>query len=523
VIGRRFSRDLITSVLETDFADLDEGLARLTASGLVSRRGTPPDDAYAFTHALVHDAAYDLVLKDERRRLHSAIAETLIDRTSNQAESAPEVIAHHLSQAGRASEAADHWVMAARSAHARWANRESAGFFELALREVDRLPRTPASMRSAIDLRFELKNTLTPLGEFDRIVHRLREAESLLGLLDDPHRLCQLNVHLCQTLGMSGKSDEAVASGRNAKHLAEQLGDSRLLIEATVFLAMANFMVMDYRQAESLFLKVLQLLDKAPNDNRFALAGFPTITAGAYLTRISSVFGDFEQGIDYGEMAVREAEEVAQPYSQSLSIWCLADLHLSRGNIDQAVGLFERGLAISRQWDLPFLVAGHSGSLGYAYVLANREDQGLPLLEAAIVVFEKMNHELGLSLFLVPLGEAYVTAGRLDQAGDLAKRALNLARENGRRGGEVGPLRILADIDAETGRLDEAEAQYREALALAEELGMRPLAAKCRHGLANISLRRSKPEKARADLAAATALYRDMGMEFWRGQLDAAN
>jgi hypothetical protein len=50
------------------------------------------------------------------------------------------------------------------------------------------------------------------------------------------------------------------------------------------------------------------------------------------------------------------------------------------------------------------MVAAHSGSLGYAYALMERTGEGLPLLEQALGVFEKMNHQLGLSLFLVPLG-----------------------------------------------------------------------------------------------------------------------
>jgi DNA-binding SARP family transcriptional activator len=519
VIGRRFSRELVAAVLDTELPCLDEALDRLTASRLMSRRGTPPDDSYAFTHALVCDAAYDMVLKDERRRLHSKIATILIDRFSARAEGSPDVIAHHLSQAGRACEAADYWVSAARLAHARWANRESADFFELALREIDKLPRTSASLQTAIDLRFEMKNTLTPLGEFDRIIGCLREAESLISHLDDPNRLCQLNAHMCQTLSLSGKSEEAIVFGRKAERLAGELGEPQLLIEATVLLAMAYFAVTDYRQAKRLFVRVLHLLEETPSDKRFALAGFPGITACAYLTKISSALGEFERGIFYGETAVRQAEELQQPYSLSLSIWCLADLHLSRGNIARAVDLFERGLALSRQWDLPFLVAGHSGSLGYAYAFANRADEGLPLLEQAMVVFEKMKHDLGSSLFLVPLGEAYVMTGRLDQAGDLARRALGQARESGRRSGLAGPLRILADIASQAGLLDEAEAQYRGALVLAEDLGMRPLAARCRHGLAHISVRRSQPEKAHDDLAAATAMYREMGMQFPLGQL----
>ena len=53
-----FSHQLIAAVAGLSPADLDAALERLTSSGLISRRGTPPDAAYSFKHALVQDAAY---------------------------------------------------------------------------------------------------------------------------------------------------------------------------------------------------------------------------------------------------------------------------------------------------------------------------------------------------------------------------------------------------------------------------------------------------------------------------------
>ena len=73
-IGREFSHELIAAVAALAPMDLDAALERLTASGLISRRGTPPDATYSFKHALVQDAAYATMLKSRRRQLHASIA-----------------------------------------------------------------------------------------------------------------------------------------------------------------------------------------------------------------------------------------------------------------------------------------------------------------------------------------------------------------------------------------------------------------------------------------------------------------
>src|SRR5205085_9552805 len=47
-IGREFSHELIAAVAALAPMDLDAALERLTASGLISRRGMPPIATYAF-------------------------------------------------------------------------------------------------------------------------------------------------------------------------------------------------------------------------------------------------------------------------------------------------------------------------------------------------------------------------------------------------------------------------------------------------------------------------------------------
>jgi hypothetical protein len=73
--------------------------------------------------------------------------------------------------------ATEYWIEAGRLAHVRWANREAASFFEQALRVLETLPETRATMAQAIDLRLDLKTSLLPLGQFGRILSYLREAE----------------------------------------------------------------------------------------------------------------------------------------------------------------------------------------------------------------------------------------------------------------------------------------------------------------------------------------------------------
>lgn len=520
-IGREFSHELIAAISAPAPLDLDAALGRLTGSGLVTRRGTPPLASYSFKHALVQDAAYVTMLGSQRRQLHADIASALIKPSPTQTESQPEIVAHHFTEAGLAREATDYWIKAGRLAHARWANREAASFFERALRGLETLPETTAMMEQAIDLRFDLKTSLLPLGQFGRILGYLYEAEALAKRLGDARRLCLASVHMCQTLGLSGNPQDAVKFGRHAHLLADSLGELSLRVAASLFLGIACFSTLHYAEAESLFLKVLEHLEGELSFQQFSLAGFPAVSARSFLTRICADQGNFERGIVHGEEGIRLAEAVDHPYSLAIVCWCLADLLATRGELSRAVALLERGLTVAREWNLPFLVAGSSGSLGYAYAHLGRTTEGLPLMEQALTVFENMGHRFAQALFLTPMGEACMLAGRHTDALKFAGKALALARENGQRSGEAAALRLLGEASGQDGSPEQAEGYCREALALAKEFDLRPLVARCHHGLGKLYLHAGRRVQAGEQLAAARAMYLDMDMRYWLEQADA--
>jgi tetratricopeptide (TPR) repeat protein len=94
-LGREFSYEMLAAVAPRSGAELDDALERLTRSGLIFRRGTPPDATYVFKHALVQDAAYESLLVRTRQELHGKIARVLEQQFPATRQSQPELLAHH--------------------------------------------------------------------------------------------------------------------------------------------------------------------------------------------------------------------------------------------------------------------------------------------------------------------------------------------------------------------------------------------------------------------------------------------
>ena len=104
-----FSHDLIAAVADQDEAPLTAALDHLLASGLVFRRGSPPDAVYTFKHALVQDEAYESLLRRRRRQLHLRIAETIETAFADRAAAEPELLAHHFTEANEIEKAVTYW------------------------------------------------------------------------------------------------------------------------------------------------------------------------------------------------------------------------------------------------------------------------------------------------------------------------------------------------------------------------------------------------------------------------------
>jgi tetratricopeptide (TPR) repeat protein len=520
VIGKDVPFVLLHAVAELAEEAVHRGLAHLQIAEFLYETSLFPDPEYTFKHALTHEVTYGTLLQDRRKALHARIVGAIERFYPDRLTEHVERLAHHAVRGEGWEKAVMYLRQAGAKAFARSANLEAVTCFEQALAALPHLPEIRQTLEQAIDLRFDLTTSLFPLGEFERIFGCLREAEGLARTLDDRRRLGQLSVYMCQNLWMTGHPTESLAFGQASQAIAESLGDVPLQVTGNLYFGVACLGTGDYRQAEDLLLKVLQLLEGVPSRERFGLAGFPAVMARCHLTWVFADRGKFKEGIAHGQEGLRLAEALDHPYSLAYACWILAYLQITRGELSHAVGLLERGLALSREWNLTYFSVMHTAGLGYAYALSGRIAEGIPLLEHTLSASETMGIGAFQPLFLVYLGEAYVLADRLEDALEFAGRALTLARERGQRPYEAWALRLLGEVTAHRDAPEHADGHYRDALALAQELGMRPLVAHCHLGLGKLYRRTGQRQEAQEHLATATTMYREMEMTHWLEQVE---
>jgi tetratricopeptide (TPR) repeat protein len=480
-----------------------------------------PNLEYAFKHGLTYQVAYGSLLLDQRRALHARTVDALAALWPDRLNEHLERLAYHAVRAEAWDAALGYLRQAGAKALSRSANREAAIHFEQALAAFSHLPESRATAEQAIDLRFELRQALQPLGEHQRVLDYLREAEMSASTCNDRRRLGWVSVYLTQYRAWNGDLERAAETGERALTIGSALGDFGLQVVANFFLAQASFTSGDFRRAKDHCRRNIAVLSGGLLRERFGLTGLPSVLSFAYLARCAGELGEFAEGTIHATEAIKIAEDVGQPYSLITACTEMARLTIIRGDIARAAPWAERAFELCETANLPFLFPHAAAAIGSTYIRRGRIAEALSLLERAVK--QTWTPRAWIFVRETPLAEAYLFAGQLDEAYAVALKALAIARDYRIPGQEAWVLHLLGDIASRRAppEANEARARYGDALALAEELGMRPLVAHCHLGLGKLYRRTDKREQAQEHLATATTMYREMGMTYWLEQAEA--
>jgi class 3 adenylate cyclase/tetratricopeptide (TPR) repeat protein len=152
VLDREFTCDLLAAVTGREEARIRGELTRLITAELLTVQGARPEPGYVFRHALIQDTVYGCLPRERRQQLHARIAEVLERQFPRIAETEPEVLAHHLTEAGQVAAAIAYWRKAGERATRRQSNVEAAGHIGRALDLVGLLPESPERDLMELDL-----------------------------------------------------------------------------------------------------------------------------------------------------------------------------------------------------------------------------------------------------------------------------------------------------------------------------------------------------------------------------------
>ena len=521
VVGTDVPLALLAAIAEVPEEILHRRLARLRAAELLYPTRLFPDVEYTFRHALIHDVAYTNLLHQRRRALHVKIVQTIEHLAGERLSEHVERLAHHARAGELWDKAARYLRQAGAKAFAHSANREAVAWFEQALAALKHVPETPATLADACDLHLGLRNALTLLGDHQRTLMHLREAQAIAERIRDRRRLGRALSFEVNCLLLLGQHDAAVEVGRTARAVADELDDVPLRTVTDMYVGRAVFHLGDYAQAIEIFGAIAAVLTGELARDHLGVPVLPSVFARSHLVESFAEVGRFDEAARVADDAISIADAVNHPDTLFWAHRAKGLQHLYRGDVERAVPSLERAHFVCRTHDMASSLTRISAELAMAWALAGRLADAVGMIERAVQEASGRKQPITYAKLLQLRGEVYLLASQVDEAGEAAVQALELFRFQRERGHEAQTTRLLGDVRARQRADARAESDYRAAATLARELGMRPLAARCDAALGRLLAPLGQRDAALESLRRAAAEFRAMSMRHDLARVDA--
>ena len=265
----------------------------------------------------MQDAAYSTLLRTKRQALHARIAEAYDQRFRDVIDTRPELMAHHLAQAGFAERSIGFWLKAARIAIARGAAAEAVAQLHRGLALLGEIADHDSRRRQELELQIALGNALTAATGYTgtQTDAAFRRARELCLEVGDTVQLVRVTWGQFTGHFAGGRQRPALAVANELLALSERLGDAggRQMGYASVGVSLLH--LGSFAEARTQF-EIALAIDAASEREWTHLYGQSgRVTALAYMSLDLLLLGFLDAAQRLAEQSVEEAERLAHPTS----------------------------------------------------------------------------------------------------------------------------------------------------------------------------------------------------------------
>jgi class 3 adenylate cyclase len=471
-IGREFSYGMLASLLPLAPVELQNTLGRLAEAGLIHRRGTPPDAVYVFKHALIQDAAYATMLRPKRQALHARIAQ-ILESDAAAAAREPELLAHHLIEAGLAAQAIPFLQQAGLLASAAAAHTEACKHFNEGLQIVSELPDDATRNRLELGLRVHLGMSLAATRGFaaPEVESTNQRARELCRLIGDTDELFWVLRGLCSLYIVRSDAPTSRELSAHLVRLGEETQRAEFLIEGHLMQGYTQVYAGELEGGRAALLKVVDIYrSKGGAGMAFPTPQDPAVAALSLLAVVCWMRGEAQPAADYARDAIQSAEASKRPFDTAYAHSFAAMFENLRRNPERAAHHAGLAIEIAMRHGYGVWQAAGAMHLGVAKAALGAAPEAVGLLGATLPAWQASGAELNSGFFMAGLAAAHRACGNLELALETATQAIDHAARHQEHYYDAELFRLRGELIAERDP-EAAQADFERAIDTAQRQG----------------------------------------------------
>ena len=502
-LGREFRYEVLSAVAVGHPTFLRDDLRELIDAGLVYHRARVQPESYLFKHALVRDAAYEMMTRPTRQKVHELIAETLEQRFPDTAQDRPEILAHHFERASRVRNAAEYWKRSGDHTMGRGAYVESMRHFERGLALLEAMPNRRDLAHLEVGLLESLGTAkLATQGyssaEVEETFGRAQKLCDALGM-DIPHRA----LHGIWGVHLTRADRQATAEFLPRFHrLAERSVDPVALMTCYGQTATHAFLTGDFRRACDGVALATQWYRTEEYRAFLREYGYDGgIYLFAYLMWSFWILGYPERAQAVRDEMLSLAETNSNPYGLAIAWGFCANLAHDLGEPAAVLEVTERAIAHANEQKLYFWLGPATCSHGWAMAQGGAVAEGIEEIQRGLAIFQMVGFRATYPYHLSFLAEVHLARGAADDGLAATEEALGLTQTSLDCFYEAELRRLKGELLLVRNRPAEAEDCFRQALDLARREGARSYELRAAMSLGRLMRDRGEREAGRALIA----------------------
>ena len=515
-IGREFSYDLLREISPLEETRLSGALNRLVDAELVEEYSSPPRLGYRFRHALIRDAAYDSLLRSQRRQYHGRVAEALQEHFAETVQTQPELLANHFTEAGLIEQAIPYWQSAGQRAMVgpvgpngtgeRSANREAIRHLSKGLELLSLLPQDSQHLQQELAFEVALGTALMAARGFASVEAQTVWARALKICQQVDQSPLVFLVYWAHWLSYAagGEQRKAREAGEECLRLAQAARNPVLLMESHHALGVSLLLLGDFTQGLKHLEDGAAIYDPSQHAPLAYVygqdSGVACLCHGAWALWFLGYPDQARRRLADGLiLADTLSHPVSKAAAANLAAWVyqlLRDRDAAREQADAAV-------ALSTEREFEFWRAMGIIGQGWAMAEEGRLEDGIACLRAGLKALRSTGGEVLMPYFLGLLARALAIAERSGEAFDVLAESEAALSDSGEAWWQAelyrlkGEFLLRADATNERG----AEEFFRKAMATARSQSAKSLELRAAMSLGRVLLRRGEQTEAKHLLA----------------------
>jgi predicted ATPase len=505
VIGTAVPLPLLQAIAELPEAVLHRGLAHLQAAEFLYETRLFPERAYTFKHALTQQVAYQSLLTSTRQRYHQQLAQAL-EAHPETAETQPELLAHHYTEAGLAASAVGYWQRAGERSSARSAYVEAVVHLTKGLEVLQTLPDTPARAQRELEMQLALGQSLgvtKGLGA-PEVGHAFVRARELCDQVGDPLQLLKVLGGLGRFYDLRGDLQTGRALLEQCLALAQRQHDAAHLIEAHADMGVLLYHLGELVPAHAHLEQALALA--GPRQDRaltFHVGEDRRVFCLGYGAWVLWYLGYPGQALTRSHEMLTYAQELSHTHSLTRALYYAGWLHNQRREWSTTQKRAEAALAHMTEQGFGHSIGVVTFDRGKALAAQGQGEAGIAQMHQGLAAIRATGQGVGLAARLAQLAEAYGKSGQAEEGLRLLAEALALVDHTGERYYEAEVYRLKGELLLQQAVPDapQAEASFQQALAVARRQQARSWELRAALSLSRLWQQQGKRAAARQVLA----------------------